>query len=187
MFVAETRRGLERTERCSRRHLSDDAAIPSLMIVITCRLRMIASHNATTRPVRRIAKTIVLLNRCAIGLLKTKTIRNGETMNRNDELDYQDILQATKDRLMLLRNEALGLPHWNQVAPVLEAIEVNLAGLNGFTTVPELIEWGQRAVLDVRHEIAAVKYGWESAEACIAERAMEDFELEIRDFRTRKF
>lgn len=107
-------------------------------------------------------------------------------MNRNDELDYQDILQATKDRLMLLRTEALGLPNWNQVAPVLEAIEVNLAGLKGLTTVPELIEWGQRAVLDVRHEIAVVKYGWESAEAGIAERAIEDFELEIRNPLARK-
>ena len=69
------------------------------------------------------------------------------------------------DELSSLRQEALGLADQSQIDSVIESIDFWEPALKKFIDYGQLLEWCGRAIADVTHEIAAEKYGWESAEA----------------------
>jgi hypothetical protein len=52
-----------------------------------------------------------------------------------------------------------------QTAGAIEAIDFYQTELPTLTNIFDLIEWRGRALADIRHEIAAAEYGFESPEA----------------------
>ncbi len=69
------------------------------------------------------------------------------------------------DELSIFRQAILALPNQSLVEAAIEAIELYERELPGFTDPFDLLEMCARAIADIHHEVAIVKYGFESPEA----------------------
>jgi hypothetical protein len=76
-----------------------------------------------------------------------------------------EILKETMDELSTLRQKALALPDQTLAEAAIEAIDFYEEALPTYTIPLQPIEWCGRALADVRHEVAAAEYGYESPQA----------------------
>lgn len=77
----------------------------------------------------------------------------------------REVLLDTLRKLTSLRREAEAIPEQPDIASVIEAVESYRTALLGTRNRLPTKEWCGRAIADVTHEVAAARYGWESAEA----------------------
>lgn len=84
---------------------------------------------------------------------------------KETDMNRQEILSLFMDELASLREEAMSISQQFQIEPVLEAIDFHENELGSITDFRTLFECGGRAVVDVTHEIAVARYGFDSPEA----------------------
>lgn len=97
-------------------------------------------------------------------------------MPENAKTISDEILKETMGELSALRQKAVALPDQSLAEAAIEAIDFYERALPTYTIPVQLIEWCGRALADVRHEVAAAEYGYESPEADMV------FEVGEREF-----
>jgi hypothetical protein len=75
------------------------------------------------------------------------------------------VLFDTLSQLASLRQQAEAVPNQPNIDGVIEAIKFYQTELPRTRNRLQTLEWCGRAIADLRHEVAAVRYGWESDEA----------------------
>jgi hypothetical protein len=86
-------------------------------------------------------------------------------MSAEPKQNREEILQAAMEELSGLRQQTVALPDQSDIVGAMEAIDFYETELPTLTNIFDLIEWRGRALADIRHEIAAAEYGFESPEA----------------------